>query len=163
MKPAAQLAASADDIGRHHVAVAAKGAQALSKTVSRKSLTNQVWTDGTGKPTLAVGTSCAPVAVGVERQEGHQEVTGLKRFGLVCVAIICLILGAITLPLPLPTGLILLAFGFGLLVMSSKRVRRWFHARRRAWPKLDAKLRKVEPHLPEALRRALTPDPADNT
>lgn len=122
---------------------------------------NHDWTGRRSHTNVGYGTSGATAAHGVVHREGPMEVTGIRRFGLICLAIVCIVLGAITLPLPLPTGLILLAIGFGLLVMSSKRVRVWFHAKRRARPWLDAKLRKVEHHLPAAVRRALTPDPTD--
>lgn len=87
--------------------------------------------------------------------------SSVQRILMVIGGIICLIVGGITLPLPIPTGIPLLAVGFSLLVMSSNTVRDWFHLQRVRWPTLDLHLRKVEPHLPEAMRKALSPqDPS---
>lgn len=83
----------------------------------------------------------------------------IQRLVVLCVAVICLVLGAITLPLPLPTGLILLSVGFALLLMVSRRTKIWFRRYRRRSPWLDQKIGSVEHHLPDALRRALSGRP----
>jgi len=79
------------------------------------------------------------------------------RFAVSVLAIICLILGVITLPLPLPTGLIFFVLGFALLLTASRRARIWFRSFRRRAPWLDARLSSVEHRLPDDLRRALSP------
>ncbi len=78
---------------------------------------------------------------------------------LFCVAMVCLVLGAITLPLPLPIGLILLTIGFALLLATSRRTKIWFRGWRRRTPWVDDKLGSVEHRLPDELRRALSGRP----
>ncbi len=79
-----------------------------------------------------------------------------------CVAIVCLVLGAISLPLPLPTGAILLAIGFALLLTVSRRAKVWFRSYRRRSPWIDGKLMLVERYLPDMLRQALSGRPKRN-
>ncbi len=70
-------------------------------------------------------------------------------------AIMCLVVGLLTLWLPIPTGLILIATGLGLLLMISERVARWVTGVRRRFAGLDRLLKRAEPYLPRKLRRAL--------
>ncbi|MGI9406773.1 MAG: hypothetical protein ACR2O4_10415 [Hyphomicrobiaceae bacterium] len=79
----------------------------------------------------------------------------MRRIALTVLAVFCIIAGAITLPLPLPTGLVLLATGFALLLVVSRRARIWFRGYRRRTPWLDHHIARVEGHLPEEMRRAL--------
>lgn len=78
-----------------------------------------------------------------------------KRLIYFVVAIVCLIVGAITLPTPLPLGAIFLAVGVALLVSTSKTARIWLQKFRAAFPRIDGGLRSIQGYLPKPLRRAL--------
>ena len=56
-------------------------------------------------------------------------------------------------------GFIFNLLGIAFLVMSSKIVRTWFHKLRRRNKWIDDRVSDVEPHLPDDMRDALTPDP----
>lgn len=85
----------------------------------------------------------------------------MQKVFLLSVSVVCLLAGAITLPLPLPTGLILLLIGLALLITNSRTAARWFRKWRERTPWFDVKLRQVEHRLPTALRRALQASEAD--
>ncbi|MEL6287285.1 MAG: hypothetical protein AAFQ42_06900 [Pseudomonadota bacterium] len=78
------------------------------------------------------------------------------RAGVLLVAVLCIIAGAITLPLPIPTGVILLGIGFALILLVSRRSRVWFRGYRRRTPWIDARLGQIEHRLPDVLRQALS-------
>ena len=79
----------------------------------------------------------------------------MQRLILFIIAILCLVVGVITLPTPIPLGAILLAIGFALLVLTSVTVRNWLRRLRERFPELDGSLRAVDGYLPRNLRRAL--------
>ena len=79
----------------------------------------------------------------------------MQRLILFIIAILCLVVGVITLPTPIPLGAILLAIGFALLVLTSVTVRNWLRKARQRFPILDGSLRAVDGYLPRNLRRAL--------
>lgn len=70
------------------------------------------------------------------------------------VAVILLVLGAITLPLPLPTGVILIALGLAVATFNPLMLR-WIKRVRRRYPEASQKIRSVTPMLPAFLRRIL--------
>lgn len=78
-----------------------------------------------------------------------------KRLILIVVSIVCLVVGAITLPTPLPIGIVLIAVGLALLILSSKTFRNMIRRLRVRYPSFDDKLRKAEAYLPRPLQRAL--------
>ena len=82
----------------------------------------------------------------------------VKRFGFFVAALVFFALGIVALPTPLPIGFIFFVIGIALLVMSSTIVRGWFHRLRRRHGWVDRRMRNVEPHLPDEMREALTPD-----
>ena len=82
--------------------------------------------------------------------------SAFSQIAITVLAVICIILGAITLPLPLPTGLIFFTIGFSLLLLVSRRARAWFRGFRRRTPWVDNQLGRVEHRLPNPLRRALS-------
>ena len=84
-------------------------------------------------------------------------VEGVLRMIVFLVGLVFVVAGAIALPLPIPFGALMFVLGFAMIVMSSRRVRIWFHALRRRSPRLDSLMRRVEHWLPDRLRRALTP------
>lgn len=84
------------------------------------------------------------------------QTNGLRRAAILCAAILCFVLGLISLPLPIPTGAILLAMSFALFLTVSRRAKVWFRKVRRRTPWLDAKLALIDNRLPDELRRALS-------
>ncbi len=80
----------------------------------------------------------------------------IKRIASIGLAVVCLVVGAVTLPLPTPIGLPLLVIGFTLLLSSSPGARRRFYRYRAARPKLDERIRKIEKYLPASMRRLLS-------
>ena len=76
----------------------------------------------------------------------------LRRILLLIIGALCVIAGALTLPLPLPTGILLLVGGLVLLSANSQTVRDWIHRLRRKFPMIDKGLRAVEERLPRRLR-----------
>lgn len=78
-----------------------------------------------------------------------------KRLIYLTIAIACLLVGAITLPMPIPLGIPLLAIGIALMILISKTVRNWMRNIRIRYPSFDEKLRTAENYLPRPLRRAL--------
>jgi len=83
----------------------------------------------------------------------------VKRIGFFIAALVCFGLGLLSLPLPLPLGIVFNLLGVALLVMSSTKVRGWFHNLRRRNKWIDERVSDVENHLPDDMRDALTPDP----
>ena len=79
----------------------------------------------------------------------------MRRFLIIILGLLCVGLGAVSLPLPLPTGALLLTIGFGLLMLESRRLRLWFLGIRRRRPWLHEKIAQVEHYLPDQLARAL--------
>lgn len=73
-------------------------------------------------------------------------------------AIAVLLLGLILFLLPIPLGFFVLVVGIALLLTVSVTARLWFHRLRRRYPMLDTHLARVEPHLPESLRKVLQAD-----
>ncbi len=84
-------------------------------------------------------------------------VDGVWRMIVFLVGLVFVLAGAIALPLPIPFGALMFVVGFAMIVMSSKRVRTWFHAWRLRSPRLDGLLSRFEHWLPGVLRRALDP------
>jgi Putative transmembrane protein (PGPGW) len=80
------------------------------------------------------------------------------------LAVIALVVGAITLPTPLPTGAPLIALGLAILVMTSATAREHLRRLRHRSARFDLLIRRAEPHvgrrLGVALRRTrpLTPN-----
>lgn len=79
----------------------------------------------------------------------------MRRLVLFVIAILCVLVGLITLPTPIPLGAILLAIGFSLLVLTSVTVRNMLRRLRQRFPELDGSIRAVDGYLPRNLRRAL--------
>ncbi len=77
---------------------------------------------------------------------------------LLVFAVLLVLLGLVTFLLPIPFGIVLLLFGIAMLMMVSPPVRRWFHRQREAYPSLDRRLSRVEPHLPVFVQKILRPD-----
>lgn len=65
---------------------------------------------------------------------------------------LCLVAGAITLLTPIPTGVVLIVFGLGLLVSSSRSAARLLRRLRARYETLDRVLSGAERHLPSELR-----------
>ena len=87
----------------------------------------------------------------------------MRRLILLILAVFCLVLAALSLPLPLPAGFLFTILAVALVLMSSPQLQRWFHAKRRQYPRLDLRLRAIEVHLPMAVRRALNGGRAPRT
>ena len=68
---------------------------------------------------------------------------------------ILFIAGLLTLWLPIPTGLILMAIGGGILLVTNRRVAAFLRHLRRRYRWLDDKLNEVEPSVPGSIRIAL--------
>lgn len=71
------------------------------------------------------------------------------------VAIVCLIIGSITLLTPIPTGMLLIGVSIALLVPTSPTAQSWVGKLRRRHKFLDRHLHDIEPRLPTPLRTAL--------
>jgi hypothetical protein len=85
----------------------------------------------------------------------------IRRYVMLTVGLIFLIVGAIVLPLPLPFGAAMILIGLSLLLINSEFIRRKFLALRQRWTSMDSWLRSVEHRLPGPLRNAITPDDTD--
>jgi hypothetical protein len=68
--------------------------------------------------------------------------------------LLIIIVGAITFPLPVPTGLTLMVVGMTVAAFNPL-VLRWLKRTRKRFPKANARIRRVAPHLPEFVRRVL--------
>lgn len=82
----------------------------------------------------------------------------IRRYVMLVMGIVFLIIGAIVLPLPLPFGLAMILIGLSILIVNSTFIRRKFLALRSRWTRMDEWLRSVEHRLPAPLRKAITPD-----
>ena len=68
------------------------------------------------------------------------------------IAVLALIVGAITLLTPIPTGVPLIAFGLAVLVATSTTARGRLKAVRRRFMYFDTLIRRAEPMLARPLR-----------
>lgn len=87
----------------------------------------------------------------------------MRRLIFLVLAVLSLLLAALSLPLPLPAGFMFTTIAFALVLMSSPGLQRWFHVKRRRFPRFDARLRVIEAYLPAAIRRALNGGRAPRT
>lgn len=78
----------------------------------------------------------------------------LLRWSALPIALILLILGALTLPLPLPTGVILIALGLAVAAFNPTLLRR-IRRLRGQFPNANHKLREITPSLPAFIQRIL--------
>lgn len=67
-----------------------------------------------------------------------------RKFAIIAVAVVCLIVGAITAPMPIPTGVPLMAFGIVLLVGVSTTARRVVRRGRARSHRLDGAIVWIE-------------------
>jgi len=79
----------------------------------------------------------------------------IKNLGIRVLAILCLLVGFITILTPIPTGIFLLAIGIALFLMTSKTAIIYVRKIRRKFPKVDNLLHKAEYQLPEKLAKTL--------
>lgn len=79
----------------------------------------------------------------------------LKNLGIKILGILCLFFGLCTIWTPIPTGVILLAVGTALVLMTSKRAVRIVRRVRRRYPKIDQLLHEAEIQLPAKLAKTL--------
>lgn len=82
----------------------------------------------------------------------------LWRYIVVAFALLLIFAGLIVFPLPIPLGLIMMVAGLAVLLGASKTARIWFREFRGRYPSIDQRISRVEPLLPEALRRVLKRD-----
>jgi len=85
----------------------------------------------------------------------------IRRYIMLTMGLLFLIVGAIVLPLPLPFGAAMILIGLSLLIVNSEFARAKFLNLRARWPSMDNWLRSVEHRLPRPLRNAITPDDRD--
>ena len=78
----------------------------------------------------------------------------LLRWAALPIGLIVFVIGAITFPLPLPTGLILMIVGI-TIAAANPLVMRWVKRTRPKFPKANAKIRYLTPHMPAFVRRFL--------
>lgn len=78
----------------------------------------------------------------------------LLRWVALPVALVLLIVGAVTLPLPLPTGVILIALGLTVAAFNPLMMR-WIKRTRARYPEANLTIRRVTPHMPSFIRRVL--------
>jgi len=82
----------------------------------------------------------------------------IRRYVMLAIGIVFLVVGAIVLPLPLPFGLAMILIGLSILIVNSTFIRNKFLALRRRWTSMDNWLKSVEHRMPRPLRNAITPD-----
>jgi hypothetical protein len=82
----------------------------------------------------------------------------IRRYVMLTMGLLFLIVGAIVLPLPLPFGAAMILIGLSMLIVNSEFARNKFLNLRRRWASMDNWLRSVEHRLPGPLRKAITPD-----
>ena len=76
----------------------------------------------------------------------------LRRILLLIIGALCVIAGALTLPLPSPTGILLLIGGFALLSANSQTIQDWIYRLRRDFSMIDRGLKAIEIRLPRSFR-----------
>ncbi len=85
----------------------------------------------------------------------------LRRYTIIALGVICVLLGIIIAPLPLPLGIPLMLVGISLLIIEVPFMRRQFLALRKRNKRLDKFIDSIEHRLPESLRKALRNDDPD--
>lgn len=83
-----------------------------------------------------------------------KPIKNLLRWAALPVGLIIFLAGAVTFPLPLPTGLILMVIGITVAAFNPL-VLRWVKRTRPRFPKANAKIRTITPHMPGFIRRFL--------
>lgn len=78
----------------------------------------------------------------------------LLRWIALPIGFVIFLAGAITFPLPLPTGLVLMVIGITVAAVNPL-VLRWVKRTRPRFPKTNAQLRRLTPHMPGFIRRFL--------
>lgn len=78
----------------------------------------------------------------------------LLRWAALPIGMIIFVVGLVTFPLPLPTGLILMVVGLTVMAINPL-VLRWVKRTRPRYPKANAKIRSITPHMPAFIRRFL--------
>lgn len=84
----------------------------------------------------------------------------LWQYIAVAFAIMVIIIGFVLFLLPIPLGFAVLVIGVAMLLTVSVTARLWFLRQRRRYKMLHDSLARVEPHLPESLRKVLNEDNA---
>jgi heme A synthase len=84
----------------------------------------------------------------------------LWQYVLVALAIMVIVLGLVLFLLPIPLGFAVLVIGVAWLLTVSVTARLWFLRQRKRYKLLHDSIAKVEPHLPEGLRKVLNEDGA---
>ncbi len=83
-----------------------------------------------------------------------RPIKNLLRWIALPVGFVVFLVGAITFPLPLPTGLVLMVVGVTVAAFNPL-VLRWIKRTRPRFPKTNAQLRRLTPHMPAFIRRVL--------
>jgi hypothetical protein len=78
-----------------------------------------------------------------------------REWAVRAVAVLLILVGMVVFPLPIPVGLPMMVTGLALLISSSHAVAELVRSFRRRYPRVDARLRAVEPHIPKLLRAPL--------
>jgi len=79
----------------------------------------------------------------------------VRKLILQILAVILIVVGAVTFPLPIPIGAVLIVAGLALLISTSSFVARTIRRWRGRHPETDGNIRKAEDYLPERLRAPL--------
>jgi hypothetical protein len=82
----------------------------------------------------------------------------LWQYVAVALALMVIVLGLVLFLLPIPLGFAVLVIGIAWLLTVSVTARLWFLRQRRRYKLLHESIARVEPHLPEPLRRVLQDD-----
>lgn len=78
----------------------------------------------------------------------------IRRWAVLPIGAIVFMIGALTFPLPIPTGLALMVTGIAIAAINPL-VLRWFKRKRKRFPRANANIRRMTPHMPAFLQRIL--------